>query len=120
MNELSRTTDMDLGALRTLCGARAAQARVETVTVRNSRRVAMTTSAIGALRIRVEATLCEGGETCQGKRSALVYRARIGYQNAGIVVNSWWTEGGNEARHWCGLGCRGFRRIRRSGSGADV
>src|SRR5207249_10106955 len=70
MNELSRTTVMDLGAPIALRGVSAAPARVEAVTVRNSRRVAMTTSANTEDRTQGKRDVMRGPGVVSRRRAA--------------------------------------------------
>src|SRR5919198_223602 len=68
MNELSCRTDMAFGTPPARRGASAAPVPRATVTVRNSRRVCMTSSPVVwiSCRARAGATLGEGARVCQG------------------------------------------------------
>src|SRR2546428_9701498 len=89
MNELSRTAVMALGAPSAFREVRAAPARVEAVTVRNSRRVAMTTSGVSERpEIWVDATLCEGADAVKAPPLACCCNVKMSSPNCSVKRSS--------------------------------
>src|SRR3989441_838419 len=89
MNELSRTTVMALGAPSAFREVRAAPARVEAVTVRNSRRVAMTTSGVSEKpEIWVDATICFEAEAVNSPGQLCCCNVKMSSPNCSVKRSS--------------------------------